>query len=227
MRPENLAMIFQEILTVIVRVRSGRQKFTDAESFRLQVREALRAAAQDARAKGYGMEDIRMATLAVVGFLDESILNSHNPMFANWPRKTLQHELFDTHMAGETFFENAEQLVRRSDSPELADVIEVHLLCLLLGYSGRYSTAGRGELQRIITTMSEKMRRIRGASGELSPSWKGGAATAAAPRDTRSRWFVVAAAACLALALILFVTFTMSIRSGVDDLRAIPSLRKS
>lgn len=227
MRPENLALIFQEILTVIVRVRSGRQKFTDADSFRLQVREALRAAAQDARAKGYGMEDIRMATLAVVGFLDESILNSHNPMFANWPRKTLQHELFDTHMAGETFFENAEQLVRRSDSPELADVLEVHLLCLLLGYSGRYGAAGRGELQRVITTIREKLRRIRGAGGELSPSWKGGPVTVATPRDTKSRWFVVAAVACLALALILFVTFTMSIRSGVDDLVAIPSLRKS
>ena len=69
-----------------------------------------------------------MATLAVVGFLDESILNTRNPLFADWPRKPLQEELFGIHMAGEVFFQNVEQLLGRNDSADLADLLEVHYL---------------------------------------------------------------------------------------------------
>src|SRR5690349_1717416 len=94
-RAENLSLVFQEVLTAIVRLRSKRQELSDAESFRFQIREALKSAIQQAKNQaGYSAEDIRMATLALVGFLDESVLNSGDPIFAAWPRKPLQEELF-------------------------------------------------------------------------------------------------------------------------------------
>ncbi len=105
-----------------------------------------------------------MATLALVGFLDESVLNTHDPLFADWPRKPLQEELFGIHMAGELFFRNLEQLSARPDSADLADLLEVHYLCLLLGYGGRYSVGGRSELQAIIHATGDRIRRIRGVS---------------------------------------------------------------
>ena len=46
----------------------------------------------------------------MVAFLDESILNLRNPVFADWPRKPLQEELFGHHMAGEIFFQNLQPL---------------------------------------------------------------------------------------------------------------------
>ena len=49
----------------------------------------------------------------MVAFLDESILNSQNPLFADWPRKPLQEELFGTHIAGEVFFQNLQKLLGR------------------------------------------------------------------------------------------------------------------
>ena len=61
-------------------------------------------AEQDALRRGYGQEDVRVAVFAVVAFLDESILNSQNPMFADWPRRPLQLELFGVQIAGEIFF---------------------------------------------------------------------------------------------------------------------------
>ena len=68
----------------------------------VRMREALKAAIQEARSKGgYSTEDIKMATLALVGFLDESVLNTRSPMFVGWSRKPLQEELFGIHMAGE------------------------------------------------------------------------------------------------------------------------------
>ena len=66
----------------------------------------------------------------MVAFLDESVLNSRNPIFADWLRKPLQEELFGTHIAGEVFFQNLQQLLGRSDSPDLADLLEIyHLAC--------------------------------------------------------------------------------------------------
>ena len=227
-RRENLALIFQEALTAIVRLRSGRQNLADAESFRHQMKEAFKAAAVEARNKGgYSTEDIRLGTLAVVGFLDESILNLRNPIFAQWPSKPLQEELFGTHLAGEVFFQNVEQLLARNDSEELADLLEVHYLCLLLGFAGRYSVAGRGELPSIKGAIAEKIRRIRRTPGDLSPSW---AATGAAPQVRRDPWgkrLMIAAICCFALAVILFGFFKFSLGSGVADVLAISAPRKS
>src|SRR5215469_6359421 len=152
-RTENLALNFQEVLTAIVRLRANRQTVSDAESFRHHMREALRLAANDAQRAGYPMEDIKLAAFATVALLDEVILNSQNRLFADWPRKPLQEEMFGIHVAGETFFQYAQQILARQDSVETADLLEVYYLCLLLGYSGRYSVGGRGELQAVKDTM--------------------------------------------------------------------------
>ena len=91
-----------------------------------RAREALRIAASQALAAGYTADDVKFATFALVAFLDESVLASQNPVFADWPRKPLQEELFGTHIAGETFFAHLHQLLTAQDSPDLADLLEVH-----------------------------------------------------------------------------------------------------
>jgi type VI secretion system protein ImpK len=224
-RPENLALFFQEVLTAIVRLRVNRQPVADAESFRHHMREALKAAAQQAHDKGgYAMDDIRFATFAVVAFLDESILNARNPLFADWPRKPLQEELFGTHVAGEVFFQNLQKLLGGQDSALLADVLEVHYLCMLLGYAGRFTGGSRGELNGLMSTTREKIRRIRGPLRDLSPAWSLPPETAARVRDpwvVRLAW---AAAALLVLALVLFGSYMLSLNSGVSSIRITASL---
>src|SRR5215831_19338720 len=96
-RTENLALNFQEVITAIVRLRANRQAVSDAESFRHQMREALRLAAGEAQRAGYQTEDIKLAAFATVALLDEVILNSQNRLFADWPRKPLQEEMFGIH----------------------------------------------------------------------------------------------------------------------------------
>ena len=100
-RIENLALNFQEVLTATVRLRANRQHVSDAESFRHHMREALRSAATEAQRAGYPTEDVKLAAFATVALLDESILNSRNPLFANWPGRPLQEEMFGIHQAGE------------------------------------------------------------------------------------------------------------------------------
>ncbi len=223
-RSENLALVFQEMFTAIVRLRSNRQAVASAESLRAQVRGALKKAEQDATSRGYTGEDIRLATFAVVAFLDESILNSRNPVFADWPRKPLQEELFGGHVAGEIFFQNLDRLLGRKDSDDLADLLEVYNLCLLLGYRGRYTLSGPEALRSIIDLVAEKIRRIRGPSQALSPAWAPSGQPVRVNRsDPWIRRLQFGAAACLLLALVLFVGFKISLGSGASDLHIFAS----
>src|ERR1700677_3341553 len=214
-RPESLALIFQEVLTAIERLRGNRQGVTDAEAFRHHTREALKTAASQGLAAGYNADDVRYATFAAVAFLDESILNSQNPIFGDWLRKPLQEELFGTHIAGETFFQNLQQLLGRSDSPDLADVLEVHHLCLLLGFCGRYSAGNRGELGQVISVTADKIRRIRGPFGPLSHNWTPPPETKRIGADPWVRKFGIIAAVCAALMILLFVIYKVVLGNGV------------
>jgi type VI secretion system protein ImpK len=227
-RTDNLALIFQEVLTAIVRLRSNRQELSDAESFRFYMREAIKTAIQEARNQaGYNADDIKMATLALVGFLDESVLNTHNPIFADWPRKPLQEELFGIHMAGEIFFRNLEQLMGRPDSADLADLLEVHYLCLLLGYGGRYSIGGRGELQAITTATGDRIRRIRGVSGDPFMEILSEPEVVKVTQDPWVKKFMIGAVACFVLMLVLFAAFKVTLGSSASEVRATAAESKS
>src|SRR5256885_2219236 len=171
-RRGQLALSLQEPFTTIARLRANRQVAADAESFRTRIKQVLAAAEQEARQAGYGADDVRIALFAVIAFLDETVLNSRQPMFADWPRRPLQEEVFGVHMAGELFFQYLQQLLGRQDSEDLADVLEVYELCLLLGYKGRYSASHGAELQLLAGQLSEKIERVHGGSGDLSPGWR-------------------------------------------------------
>src|SRR5258705_12280114 len=80
-----LAVTLQEVLTTVARLRANKQVATDAEAFRVRIKQVLATAEQDARANGYASDDVRFALFAVIAFLDETVLNSGQPMFAHWP----------------------------------------------------------------------------------------------------------------------------------------------
>ncbi len=223
-RSESLALMFQEILTVIVRLRSNRQAVENAEVFRANMQRELKKAAQEASMKGYSAEDVKAATFAVVALLDESVLNSHNPVFADWARKPMQEELFGVHEAGEYFFRSLERLLARKDSSDLADLLEVYYLCLLLGYRGRYSMSGPEDLRGLKDSVAEKIRRIRGPSQPLSTAWAPSSDSAPARRaDPWVRRLALAVGVCFLLALVLLLGFKRSLSSGASELSGIAS----
>ena len=224
-RAENLAYIYQQILTVIVRVRQNRQAVADANAFRSNMQSGLRAAEKDAVKKAYSPDDIRMATLAAVAFLDESVLNSSNPVFSSWHSMPLQEEMFGHHVAGETFFENLEKLMARPDSHEVADVLEVYAICLLLSYKGRYGLSSPEATRPLSDSALDKIRRIRGPLAGLSPAWavpEGGVVVA--KRDPWVKRLAFGALGCVALGLLLFIIFKVRLLSGTSSIHAIAPL---
>ena len=218
-RRGQLAIALQEALTATVRLRGNRQVAADGESFRAQMKQLLAAAEQDARRAGYASDDVRFALFAVVAFIDESVLGSAQPMFAAWPRRPLQDELFGAHMAGELFFQYLRQLLTRQDSEDVADVLEVYQLCLLLGFQGRFAAGGAAELQTLSAQTQEKIARVRGQPAAFSPAWAPPDDIVRAPaRDPWVRRLGVAAVAAAVLAGVLFAAYRVSLSAGAPQL---------
>lgn len=221
-RQENLAIAFQEVLVGSERLRSGRVSITDPAAFRQQVIEALKIADQQARSQGYNAEDVKLAIFAVVAFVDESVLNLQLPVFADWPRRPLQEELFGHHIAGEIFFKNLQELLGKNESQDLADLLEVYLICLLLGFAGKYSLGDRNGLRAITEATAQKIGRIRGEAGSLSPSWELPQEIIQAPgTDPLVKKIGITAAACFVLALVLFIAYKAMLGSGVSSLSSL------
>jgi type VI secretion system protein ImpK len=218
----NLALAFQEVLTAIVRVRFGRQAVQNAETFRAHIKQSLRTAAQDAMSRGYPQEDVQLALYAIVAFIDESVLNCQQPVFADWPRLPLQEELFGGHVAGESFFDNLQRVMSRTDLVHAPDLLEIFYLCLLLGYRGRYAVSGGDGLRGVMASVRERMQRLRGGSGALAPRWALPAETArTAPSDPWVKRLGWGAVACLGFALLLFGGFKLGLMSGASELHAL------
>jgi len=216
-------LLYQGLLTGIVRVQSRRQQIPNSETFRKRTKAALHDIQRDAVTAGYDQKDIRDADFAVIAFLDSVILNSPGATRAEWERKTLQEELFGNTDAGVVFFEKLEGLRSRRDSDELADVLEVYLLCLLLGFEGRYSGGLRAELDVIAEKTRRRIEDIRGRSPDLSPA----AALPAGPpvlppasnKWTPKKFQLIAIAAAGAL-LVCFLLLKWNLVWAAEQVRA-------
>lgn len=221
-RPENLAYIFQEVLTAIVRLRSGRQSVADDQSFRAHIKGALQTASQQAQRSGYSSDVTNRAVFAAVVFIDESVLNLKNAAFVEWMRKPLAEELFNDTWGGKVFFEDLRRLLAQQDSAELADLLELDLLCILLGFRGEFGTGAHGQLREVIQSTTDKLRRIRGSRSDLSPSWTPPPQDVHAPApDPWGRRWVLIFGATAVLALVLFVSFSFSLADGVSKLSSV------
>lgn len=173
-RKDNLAFIYEGLFTVIVRIQANRQQIVDIEAFRQRIRASLRDIEKQAIGLGYSGADLQETNFAIVALLDEVVLGAGGSVAAQWSQRPLQEELFGNAVAGEVFFEKLDRALRKRDSEETADLLEIYLLCLLLGYRGKYANRSAGELQAISNDLRIRVEHIRGPLMSLD-------STAAAP----------------------------------------------
>lgn len=217
-RANSLALCFQEVLTAILRVRFRRQQVQDAESFRAQMRANLQSAMQEGRTLGYASETVQMAVFATVAYLDESVLNLQSPVFGDWARRPLQEELFNSHLAGEIFFQNLQKLLNQQDSHEVADTLKLHCLCMQMGFRGRYALGDAGELSQSLRQALAKIQRIRGASS-LMPPVEAPPVPPARTRDPLTSGLLVATCVLAGLVVIAFGGYELMPSSGVSNVQ--------
>jgi type VI secretion system protein ImpK len=169
-RVENLAMLYQGALTAAARIQSQRQQIGNAAAFRRRMKDVLAEIDREALKRGYTAAHSHEGNFAFAAFLDEVILNSQDACREDWAKRPLQEELFGTSTAGEQFFTHIEALFSQPDTPELIDVMEVFLLCLLLGYQGKHISGGHAELALITDRLRHRLECYRGVPAELSPA---------------------------------------------------------
>jgi type VI secretion system protein ImpK len=218
-KPDNLALLYQNVLTGIVRIQAGRQPLNDIEVFRKRMKAALQEVEREAGLAGYRSNDVRDAEFAVVAFLDETILSLRDPKAEDWRKKPLNIELFGQAIAGDVFFDKLTDIERRSDSPQLADLLEVYLLCLLLGFEGRFAPPLLGEVSRIAERLRRRIESIRGIDYKLSPAMEfvQGPVELTPSATGKWRWWVVGA---LAFAFLLFLLYRWNLAGRVDELQS-------
>ncbi|MBF0171668.1 MAG: DotU family type IV/VI secretion system protein [Nitrospinae bacterium] len=90
-------------------------------------------ARRDPASDGFTADDIEEALFPVAVWIDEMAMNAAWEGSRPWKGAQLQRSLFDTARGGEIFFERLENL-----PPEKNGVREVYLLCLTLGFKGKY-----------------------------------------------------------------------------------------
>jgi type VI secretion system protein ImpK len=215
LRTGSLAFDFQDVITVVLRVRYRTQRVSDAAGFRNSIRQMIATAAQQVRKSGYSDQASQQALYAIVGFLDESVLNSQDPTFADWSRRPLQEEMFGGHFAGEYFFRHVGELLQQPDTSEVADVLELHEVCLLLGYRGKYAFSDPGEIQNILRSIRQKILRIRG-NPALFRVGAPPAEIAAARRDPWIRRLMIITAGVAFVLVIAFLGYWLLLGSGLS-----------
>ncbi len=216
---DRLALLYEGILTAIVRIQSGREQLQGSEAFRNRIKAAFKDISVAAASVGYSSEIVQEASFAVVAFLDEAVLSSPSAGQAHWARKNLQEELFDQRSAGELFFKHLEELRTHHDSTQVAEALEVYYLCLLLGYEGRYASGSKAELHIMMDNLRERIERILGRQTDLSPDWKlPDPPPAAAAPDPFPKRLRLAAIAALAFGLLCFFGFSYHLSERGGDL---------
>lgn len=235
-RTQSLASCYENALTIILRLTALQQQANaNSGDFRTSIRAALRAAMEQAKLLGYSSESNQLAFFAVVSLLDESVLKLQHPAFADWAQRPLQEEMFGHNRAGEVFFDNLRNLLGRQDSQECADLLEVYVLCMLLGFKGKYalssaisymsgssqsSRAGGGEIHALIRQAREKMDRIRGPVPFL-PDLPAPPVKPIASVDKWSRGLGIAALILFVLLLLSFAGFWFALSSRAAQLGSV------
>ncbi|WP_323117715.1 DotU family type IV/VI secretion system protein [Burkholderia alba] len=181
------------------------------------------ARAHAARA-GIDDTDVDDALFAACAWIDEAVLNSRWAQAAHWTPHLLQQRYFDTSHAGVGFFERLEAL-----DATRAPVLEIYLLCLRLGFRGRYGYDPDGQpLDAILRRTLDKLGVDASADGEppFPAAYAGGESPDAARRArTRRRLaragldFGLPLAILLSIGLLYHVVILHMVDSTLSKLR--------
>lgn len=131
---------FIPVLAVVRQFVQGPQApQDDAATLAARLQPLLAAAQQQAVAIGVPEEDVRGALFAVAAWTDEALLTCGWPHAPAWQRMLLQRQFFGVSNGGVAFFE---RLAAFGDGH--ADVQEVYVLCLSMGFRGRFGYQSDG-----------------------------------------------------------------------------------
>ncbi len=168
------------------------------------------------RQSGHSEEDLKATRYALCALMDETILNSRWPYKDQWADLPLQLEHFGEHMAGERFFQLLER-IRRKGSRK-ADLLEVFIITLILGFQGKYKLQGGDELKMLIRDLVGELHGYRGGPPRwLSPHWRIPEEPSEPKGRAVPRWMWMTALAAIVTVALVYLVFRFWIGSSVSE----------
>lgn len=157
----------------------------------------------------YGSVFYREAQYVMAALADEVFLNLNWEGRRAWTANLLEAKLFDSHVAGELFFQKLERLLQNRD-PVYIDLAEVYLLALALGFQGKFrGIDDSGQLdyyrRQLFSFISRRDPNILDESRRLFPE-----AYAHTLDEARARRFPALRKWVTALALLILVLLAVS-----------------
>src|ERR1051325_5399659 len=120
---ERMALLYQGVLTAIVRIQAGRQELFDPVSFQKRMEGLLDEIEREALKANYDKKDINEGHYVTIAFLDEAVSRSDDPNKKLW--SPLAVKRYEDGKAGEGVFDRLKALrSKRGDSAALADLLE-------------------------------------------------------------------------------------------------------
>lgn len=152
---------------------------------------------------------------ALAAFVDETVLTNDFPLREEWEKYPLQLEYFGEHLAGVTFYERLDGLIRAIETE--ADVVEVYYVCMLVGFKGKYKIYLEDQLKGVIENTAEHLRRAgRLQEGELSPHWR----VTDQPEPPKDKgmplWLMISAGAGVAVAVLIYIVLNFVLTKDLN-----------
>lgn len=187
------------------------------EQARFKFEEIFRELDRRGQEAGYDVTHVRLVIFALVAYADERILTSAWSGKEAWLDNPLQLALFNINSGGEEFYQRLEQLRRDGgDQQRLADVLECFLICLQLGFKGRYGAneAAYKQLGELVRDLGADIAKRRGATPRLVVARDRQAEVPDERRPTIPAWLIPACAGAAVVLTWLVLTLTLGGRTS-------------
>ncbi len=186
------------------------KELPDAAVVRTRALELRARFEQEAQGGGFDGQDVQDALLALVAFLDETVLSVRGSARDAWLSRPLGLELFGRNDLGEVFFDRLDVL--RAAREGRIEALEVYYACLMFGFSGRYRMSPPERLAQLTSEVGRDVSVVRGVSPTvLSPAAARPAERAGASLSGVPRWIPVAAAVSAVLLAFLIIFLANSV----------------
>jgi len=176
----------------------------------------LEQCARSASKVGFSQQDVDDIRYALVGLIDETMLQRGGALRDFWLPRVLQLRYFNENVAGEAFFHRLESL--RKDSTR-RDVLRVYYLCLLFGFQGQYRVrGGQVELADIIDRVREDLQRSNVLSNDIPLSPRGPRPVEPIADSRRNLLLVWVSIVAATASILLYIGLKLSLISEVSQL---------
>ena len=194
------------VLQEIIQIRAGLA--SPSLELRRLIDAMLKQLEQRGESLGYRERQLQTIKFALAAFIDETVLIADFPLREEWEKYPLQLEYVGEHLAGLTFFERLEAMMKTPDQEADIDAVEVCYACLLLGYKGKYNIYYEEQLKVVIHNIADFLRRTgRLQAGALSPHWQATDQPEAVQEQGIPVWMKVAGSTSLSLVILIYVLF--------------------